>query len=509
MNTILLTRHAGTENPDSSLYTVFSQIEQILEKHYDLLKVESRSNSIRDSVAWTLQNALDVDLIITNLTQHVEVLRTNGWRGKTIFQALGGFPRGGGNFREIMPYLYHGDAIWLNSNADAEIYYEFIDSDKPHPEAVYLPFGVNLETFYPLKSREKRENLRNTWGIRPDDFVLLYTGRITVEKNLHTTLGAVAELNRLGYPVKLVIIGRFEDVPFSEFCIHPIGLEEKIQTRIEALEISDAVLILEWQTPRELNEAFNASDAFINLTLHHDENFGLSQIEAMSAGIPVIGTAWGGLKDTIQNLEGGFSIDTWVTDNGIRIDTPAIIHAIQCLMENETLAEKLKQQGRERVLTHFSYDLYTQRLLQLVEQVINRPLHKTTATCSTFGSRFHRRFKRRTHLYRFSKQKLGTRPIYNGLSDPDYKQLIAPYTSQIALKLKPESLLFLALDGKLNASFFISEDLLYTIRIPVCPEEANIIHQLSSWKAIPRHTLNHADEILMELIQKGIVGISR
>lgn len=508
MKTILLTRHSETEVPDSSLYTVFSQIEHILEKHYNLLKVENRSYGMRDSIIWTLENALDVDLIITNFSQHVETLRTNGWQGKAIFQALGGFPRGGAKFREIMPYLYHGDAIWFTSNADKGIYYEFIDTDKPHPEAVYLPFGVSPETFYPLKDRERREKHRETWGLKPDDFVLLYTGRITVEKNLQTTLGVVAELKRLGYPIKLVVVGRFEDVPFSELCIHTIDLEEKMRARIEALEITDDVIILEWQTREELNEVFNASDAFINLTLHHDENFGLSQIEAMSAGIPVIGTAWGGLKDTIENLKGGFSIDTWVSDNGIRIDTPAVIDAIQCLMENKKLAEEFRQQGRERVLTHFSADLYSQRLLQFVERVINTPLQKTTATYSDFGSRFQERFKRREQLYRFSKQKITASPIYNGLSDPDYKQLITPYTSKVVLKLKPNGLLFLALNGKQEASFFISEDFLYTIRIPICPEEAAIINQLSCWQVIPRQTLNHSDEILIGLIEKGIVGIS-
>lgn len=96
--------------------------------------------------------------------------------------------------------------------------------------------------------------------------------------------------------MKLVVVGRFEDVPFSEFCMSRIDLEQKVHTLIETLQISDEVLMLEWQTPEELNEVFSACDAFINLTLHHDENFGLSQIEAMSAGVPVIGTAWGGLK---------------------------------------------------------------------------------------------------------------------------------------------------------------------------------------------------------------------
>ena len=354
MKTILLTRHAATEVPNSSLYTVFSQIEQILEKDYHLLKAENEPLSTRDLESWTIKNALDVDLVITSYGAHIiEILRKNGWKGKIIFQALGGFPRGARQFREVMPALYQSDTIWFTSTADRGIYHVFIDQDKPHPEAIYLPFGVNIEAYYPLKSREKREKLRKTWGVKPDDFVLVYTGRVTSEKNLHTTLRAIAELKRLGYPVKLVIVGRFEDIPFSEFRMYSTHLENKIHTLIESLQISNEVLILEWQTPEELNEVFNASDVFINLTLHHDENFGLSQIEAMSAGVPVIGTAWGGLKDTIENFDGGFSINTWGTENGIRIDTVAVIDAVKCLIENKHLREEQGRRGRERVETQF------------------------------------------------------------------------------------------------------------------------------------------------------------
>lgn len=187
MKTILLTRHSATETSNSSLYTVFSQIEQILEKEYRLLKAEGKPFSMRDLEAWTLENALAADLVITSYSKHIEIMRTNGWKGKTIFQALGGFPRGASKFREIMSYLYQSDMIWFTSTADMEIYYEFIAEDKPHPEAIYLSFGVNLETYYPLKSREKREKLRGTWGLKSDDFVLVYTGRVTIEKNLHTT----------------------------------------------------------------------------------------------------------------------------------------------------------------------------------------------------------------------------------------------------------------------------------------------------------------------------------
>ena len=508
MKTILLQRHAATETQDSSLYTVFSQIEEILEKDYHLLKPDGEPFSTRDLEAWTLENAMDADLAIISYGMHLEVLRKNGWKGRAIFQALGGFPRGARKFRDIMSYLYKSDLIWFTSTADAGIYYEMVSQDGTQPEAVYLPFGVKNETYYPLNDKEKRQALRKTWGINSDDFVLTYTGRVTVEKNLHTTLEAVAELVRLGYPVKLVVVGRFEDVPFPEFSMHPVDLEEKVNTLIDTLGISDHVLILGWQSAEELNEVFNASDAFINLTLHHDENFGLSHIEAMSARVPVIGTAWGGLKDTIENGEGGFPINTWVTDTGIRVDTPAVIDAVKRLIDNKTFREEIGQRGRKRAMTHFSYNQYIEGVIQLVERAINSPMDETKVTLSTFGSRYDQRFTRKMPTFRYSKSGHSIRPIYSGLSDPDYQQLIVPYTSGVESKLKPESFLFLALSGKQSEDFYISENLLYPVRIRISSEEADIINQLSPWHGVLRGIINHSDDILSKLIQKGIVGIS-
>lgn len=507
MKTILLQRHAATEVEDSSLYTVFSQIEDILENDYHLLKPEGEPFSMRDLETWTLENALDADLAIVSYMKHVEVLRKNGWKGKVIYQALGGFPRGGAKFREVMPYLYQSDLVWFTSSADAGIYYEFVAQDGTQPEAVHLPFGVKNETYYPLNDKEKHQSLRETWGFNSNDFVLVYTGRVTVEKNVQTTLGAVAELIRLGYPVKLVMVCRFEDVPFTEFGMHPIDLEGKINTLIDTLGISENVTILGWQSAEELNEVFNASDAFINLTLHHDENFGLSQIEAMSAAVPVVGTAWGGLKDTIENFEGGFRINTWVSENGIRVDTPAVIDAVKRLIENKALREEQGRLGQQRSLKKFSYADYIVGVKQLVERALNSPTNETKATLSAFGSRYSQRFTWRTPELKYAKRG-AMRPTYDGLSDPDYRQLITPYTSGVASKLNPDSLLFLGLNGKQNGSFFISEDPLYPIRLPTCSEEAAIINQLSFWHAVPRSTLNHSDDILTKMVERGLVGIS-
>ena len=508
MKTVLLTRHSETEQRGSSLYNVFSRIEQITEQNYKILKVQGNPWSNLKQENWVLEDALEADLAITAIPTFIEEMRTNGWQGKTIFKAMGGLPRGAIDLREVLPYLYQSDVIWCTSAADVEIYSRLVSQDGTQPQPICLPYSVNPETYQPLKNRESREELRKTWGFKHDDFVLVYAGRVTVEKNIHSILEVVYELTRLGYPVKLLIVGQVENASFSEFHMYPVDLDQKIDILIESLQISDRVVIQEWQTPVELNAVFNAADAFINLTLHHDENFGLSQIEAMSAGLPVIGTAWGGLKDTIVNEEVGFSSDTWVTANGIRFDGPIVINAIKSLIENSQMRREQGQRGRERALANYGDALYSKRVIQLIESVINSPIKETVATFTPFGHQFHQRFTRKEFPLKYERRTHAVRPTYDGLSDADYLELIEPYTSQRELKLKPESLLFRSMKGKQNGAFFISEDLLYPIRIPICLEEIDVISQLSRWQVVRRSVLNHSNDILIGLIRKGIVGIS-
>ena len=108
-----------------------------------------------------------------------------------------------------------------------EIYELLVTQDGTQPQAVCIPYSMDKETFRPLKNEESRQKFRSAWGFKPDDFVLVYAGRVTVEKNVHAIIETVAELTHLGHPVKLVIVGKIEDVPFREFGMYPVNLEEK------------------------------------------------------------------------------------------------------------------------------------------------------------------------------------------------------------------------------------------------------------------------------------------
>ena len=509
MKTVLLTRHAETETRESGLYKIFSRIEHIITQNYNVIRLKSGPWSARDLDAWLINNIQRTDLLITSDPYPLKVLRENGWQGKTIFKGLGELPRGGNGLRGALPYLYHSDVIWFNCTADIEIYQKLITHDETQPEAVCIPYGTDTEIYHPLKDSEANQKYRSTLELEPEDFVLVYTGTVTIEKNVHSTIEAVAELRQLGYPAKLIIIGRIEDAPFSEFRMYPVNLEKKVNKHIEKLGISSHATILDWKDDENtLNNILNAADVFINLTLHHEQNFSLSLIEAMSAGLPVIGTAWGGQKDTIVHNKVGFSIDTWVTTKGIRFDAPAVLEALKSLIQNKSHYTEQSQSARMRAVEIYNGADYVEHVKRLIGNILEQSTHVTQPKLTSLGTRLNQRFVRKGYPLKYSKMTGPPRPIYDCLSDPDYIRLITPYTSRTEHKLESDSLLFCAMTGHLNGEYFVSEDLLYSIRVPLSVEEIEVINQLHRWQGVPRHTLKHSDELLISLIQKGLLGIS-
>lgn len=67
-----------------------------------------------------------------------------------------------------------------------------------------LARGVDHQLFHPQR---RSEALRQQWGVRPDDLVLLYVGRIASEKNLPLALATWRRLRAADERVKLVLVG--------------------------------------------------------------------------------------------------------------------------------------------------------------------------------------------------------------------------------------------------------------------------------------------------------------
>jgi glycosyltransferase involved in cell wall biosynthesis len=91
------------------------------------------------------------------------------------------------------------------------------------------------------------------------------------------------------------------------------------------------------------------------------DNLPLAVLEAMAAGLPVVGTRVGGIPELVVNGETGFVVEPE--------DPPALAEALDSLAGNPELRRKLGDAGRRRGLEHFSPDGTARRMVEFYEEL--------------------------------------------------------------------------------------------------------------------------------------------
>jgi alpha-1,6-mannosyltransferase len=196
------------------------------------------------------------------------------------------------------------------------------------------PLGVDLELFRP--GRGDRGRLLRRLGFPANSRVLVFAGRPAREKNVEAMVAAV---EKLGDPYRLVLIGAGKD-------IRP----------------SPSVACLDFERePEKLAGVIASCDAFIHA--NENEMFGLVVLEAMAAGLPVIGPDKGGV---------GELIDATVGQLATGVDPARLAEAADALFARDLGALKLA--ARHRAETRYSWDNTFSGLTQFYADLIeNRP----------------------------------------------------------------------------------------------------------------------------------------
>jgi alpha-1,6-mannosyltransferase len=145
------------------------------------------------------------------------------------------------------------------------------------PNLVQVPLGVDLTCFHP---RHRDQSLRDR--LAPDGrSLLVHCSRLSPEKRPERALGALAELLRRGVPAVLVVAG---DGPLLRW----------LQRRAEGLPVS----FLRHITDRGLLARLLAS-ADVAIAPGPVETFGLSAMEALASGTPVVVSSHSALPELI------------------------------------------------------------------------------------------------------------------------------------------------------------------------------------------------------------------
>ncbi|MBI3175052.1 MAG: glycosyltransferase [Chloroflexi bacterium] len=151
-----------------------------------------------------------------------------------------------------------------------------------------VPNGVDLTRFY-----EAQPLSRTEFGYKPTDILLVYAGRVAVEKNLDFLMRAFAGVAHAVENVHLLIIGGGLQPIMDE--IKSLTVELGVQNRVRFTG-----MLPYDQLPAHLAMC----DIFVTTSV--TEVHPLSVIEAMGAGLPVVGIHSPGVGDTVEDGKTGF-----------------------------------------------------------------------------------------------------------------------------------------------------------------------------------------------------------
>ena len=167
------------------------------------------------------------------------------------------------------------------------------------PQLPVIPLGVHADDY--VFPDAERAASRQRFGVDQTEVVFLFVGRLSFHAKAHPQqMFTALERAAKGRKIRLVQCGWFPNTP--------------IETAfVEAARILCPSITMQYVDGRDSvarRQAWAAADIFISLSDNVQETFGLTPLEAMAAGIPVIVSDWDGYKDTVRDQIDGFRIPT-------------------------------------------------------------------------------------------------------------------------------------------------------------------------------------------------------
>jgi starch synthase len=178
-----------------------------------------------------------------------------------------------------------------------------------------IPLGVDCDAYAPAPAL--RENWRQRLGIAAQDVAVLFLGRLSFHGKAHPVpmyrgLEQALAISPLpgGGRLHLIQAGWF----------HNDAIERAFRDGAAMHCPSVVCHFLDGRTPEVRNGIWQAADIYTSLSDNLQETFGLSPIEGMAAGLPLVVSDWNGYRDTVRDGVDGFRIPTLMPPTPYGID---------------------------------------------------------------------------------------------------------------------------------------------------------------------------------------------
>ena len=206
-------------------------------------------------------------------------------------------------FKNLILHL-HNDLLHSSSRYHDEIFNSLtkiltvsdfikqrVSSIQPNSKIQTIYNGIDLKMFSP---KEKLSVNRKTIGFSESDFIIVYSGRINNEKGISELIDAL--LNLKDYPqIKLMVLGSsfFDNTKYEDEFISSLKNKTK--------EIENKIAFTGYIPYNQVPDYLQLADIAV-LPSMWEEPFGLTIVEAMSIGLPLITTRSGGIPEICEGI---------------------------------------------------------------------------------------------------------------------------------------------------------------------------------------------------------------
>lgn len=210
--------------------------------------------------------------------------------------------------------------------------------------------GINIKIFDPeVISDEQKVQLRTELGLKSDDLVLVFVGRIVRDKGINELMKAFHTLSQKYDQLKLLMVGPYEDA------LDPISAEASKEIATNA-----AIISLGWQD--DVRPYFAISDILIFPS--YREGFPNVVLQAGAMGLVSIVSDINGCNEIIEEGINGMIIPVK--------NSQAIENAIESLMKNPEKTAQMKSVARQKIVSRYDQEMVWEAILQEYRNLENQ-----------------------------------------------------------------------------------------------------------------------------------------
>lgn len=213
-------------------------------------------------------------------------------------------------------------------------------------QSVVCPFPVDHQEFF--FDPNLRKNQRADWKLKDDDVVFLFTGRLSRQKRIKTLLSTFAEALGEKPNAHLFFYGNPDSIGDPFLGIHELDGEyfRKFYRYYKTLpeHIRSRIHFMGAVPNSQLLSVYAGADVLTNLSVHNDEDYGMSVAEAQFTGLPCLLTDWGGLASFAHESlpEATRYVPVKITRSSKKLDRSEVLKGLGEFHQNPLRSSRLK-----------------------------------------------------------------------------------------------------------------------------------------------------------------------